>query len=109
MLVFGAIGSTPVDVPETCVQRGASHDLSCRARSPIDTRQRGASGRNIGTVQEPVVFVPTDRDEANLAILDAAGLRPEVVIRMALTSLAAECTPVVWALAASSTTSPSPV
>lgn len=44
------------------------------------------------------MFWPTERDEANLAILEAAGLSVDDVIRAALTSLAADCTPVVWAL-----------
>ena len=51
------------------------------------------------TVERPIVFWPSDQDEANLAILQAAGLSSDIAIRAALTSLAAEYTPVVWALA----------
>jgi hypothetical protein len=50
-------------------------------------------------VERPIVFWPSERDEANLAILKAAGLSSDAAIRSALTSLAAEYTPVVWALA----------
>ena len=45
------------------------------------------------------MFWSNERDEANLAILKAAGLSSDTAIRAALTSLAAEYTPVVWALA----------
>ena len=51
------------------------------------------------TVERPIVFWPSERDEANLAILKAAGLSGDDALRAALTSLAAEYTPVVWALA----------
>lgn len=45
------------------------------------------------------MFWPSERDEAKLAILKAAGLSSDAAIRAALTFLAAEYTPVVWALA----------
>ena len=44
------------------------------------------------------MFWPTDRDKASLEILSAAGLDEEAAIRTALTSLAAEYTPVVWGI-----------
>jgi hypothetical protein len=50
-------------------------------------------------VETPIVFWPSERDEANLAILKAAGLSADAAIRAALTSLAAEYTPALWALA----------
>ena len=54
-------------------------------------------------MERPIVFLPSERDEANLAILKAAGLSTDAAIRAALTSLAAEYTPVVWALAKADT------
>jgi hypothetical protein len=47
------------------------------------------------------VFWPTERDEANLTVLEAAGLSVDAAIRAAITSLAAEYTPAVWALSSS--------
>ena len=58
--------------------------------------QRWAYNR---TVEQPIVFWAGERDEANLAILEAAGLSIDAAIRAALTSMAAEYTPFVWALA----------
>ncbi|MGH9137348.1 MAG: hypothetical protein ACRD0G_09925 [Acidimicrobiales bacterium] len=49
----------------------------------------------------PIVFWATERDEANLAIIEAGGLSRAEAIRLAITNLAAECTPAVWALAVS--------
>ncbi|CAN5723199.1 hypothetical protein BH20ACT4_BH20ACT4_03120 [soil metagenome] len=46
-------------------------------------------------------FWPTEQDEANLAIIESTGLSRDEAIRTAITSLAAECTPVVWALVGS--------
>ncbi len=54
---------------------------------------------NHRTVERPIVFWPSERDEAKLAILRAADLSSDAAIRAALTFLAAEYTPVVWALA----------
>ena len=50
------------------------------------------------------MFWPSERDEASLAILKAVGLSSDAAIRAALTSLAAEYTPVVWALATAADT-----
>ena len=52
-------------------------------------------------MDKPIVYRPTERDEANLAILEAAGLSGEAAIRAAITTLAIECTPVAWALLSS--------
>ena len=57
------------------------------------------AGRTIWIVNKPIVFWPTERDEANLAILETVGLSREAAIRAAITSLAAETSPVAWALA----------
>ena len=63
-----------------------------RGRAPYD-----------GTMEQPIVFWPTERDEENLALLAAAGLDGETAIRAALSTLASECTPAVYALSAAST------
>ena len=46
------------------------------------------------------MFVPNEDDVENLAMLETLGLRPETAIRVALTSLAVEMTPVALALRA---------
>jgi len=55
-------------------------------------------------VENPIVFWPTEQDETNLEVLEAAGLSGEAAIRLAIASLAAECAPVAWALANSDAT-----
>ena len=45
----------------------------------------------------PIVFAPNEQDADHLAILGAVGLSAEAAIRVALTSLAADMTPVVLA------------
>ena len=52
-------------------------------------------------MEAPIVFWATERDEANLAIIEATGLTREEAIRVAITSAAAQSTPVVWALSGS--------
>jgi hypothetical protein len=47
---------------------------------------------------EPIVFVPNEQDAEHLAILQAVGLYADAAIRIALTSLAAEMTPVAVAM-----------
>ncbi len=54
-------------------------------------------------MDKSIVFRPTEHDEANLSILEAAGLSGEAAIRAAITSLAVECMPVAWALLSSDT------
>ena len=51
----------------------------------------------MGGVDAPIVFAPNEQDAAHLAILGAVGLSAEAAIRVALTSLAADMTPVVLA------------
>ena len=52
----------------------------------------------MGEVILPIKFEPDDQDAEHLAILEAVGLAPHAAIRIALTSLAAEMTPVALAL-----------
>ncbi len=47
---------------------------------------------------EQITFVPNEQDTANLAILHAVGLTQHAAIRVALTKLAADMTPVALAL-----------
>ena len=49
-------------------------------------------------MNSPIVFEPNEADVENLAILDAVGLPADAAIRIALTSLAAEMTPVAVSL-----------
>ena len=49
-------------------------------------------------VDSPIVFVPNEQDADTLAFLEALGFTAEAAIRVALTSLAAEMTPVALAL-----------
>ena len=49
-------------------------------------------------MKTPIVFWLTERDEANLAIIEATGLSRDEAIRAAITSAAAASTPVAWAL-----------
>ena len=55
-------------------------------------------------MEEPIVVWLTEQDEANLAIIEATGVSREEAIRAAITHMAAECTPVVWALGRSVST-----
>ena len=48
--------------------------------------------------EEPIVVWLNEQDQINLEIIESTGLTREEAIRTALTSLAAECTPVVLAL-----------
>jgi hypothetical protein len=52
-------------------------------------------------MEEPIVVWLTEQDQVNLAIIEAVGLSRDEAIRTAITSLAAECTPVVLALTGS--------
>jgi hypothetical protein len=49
-------------------------------------------------VEDPVIVWLTEQDATNLAIIESIGLTREEAIRSAITRMAAECTPVVWAL-----------
>ncbi len=87
----------PVTTPDT-TRRGASGTACCQ-RSLADfesSRDTSAPQSYDSSVDKPIVFRPTERNEANLAILEAAGLSGEAAIRAAITSLAVECTPVAW-------------
>ena len=53
-------------------------------------------------MERPIVYLPTERDVANLELLAAMGLNTEQAIRAALDGLAAECTPALYALASTS-------
>jgi hypothetical protein len=56
-------------------------------------------------MEEPIVVWLTEQDEANLAVIEATGLSREEAIRTAITALAAECLPVVYALRGATPTS----
>ncbi len=49
-------------------------------------------------MEDPIIFWSTDEDRRNLAIIEATGLSREEAMRSAITRMAIECTPVVWAL-----------
>jgi antitoxin component of RelBE/YafQ-DinJ toxin-antitoxin module len=49
-------------------------------------------------VTSPIVFEPNEQDAENLAILEVLGLTAHTAIRIALTSLAADMTPVAVAM-----------
>jgi hypothetical protein len=92
-------------------QPGASREERHRA-VPVDRRFEVAPAQvaaghagSLVVVEEPIVFWPSERDEMNFAIIESTGLSREEAIRTAITSLAAQCLPVVWALAGSSPTS----
>ena len=75
---------------------------------PVGHEQNGGGlGSVAGSVErmeEPIVVWLTEQDEANLAIIEATGLSREEAIRAAITHMAAECTPVVWALGRAAST-----
>jgi hypothetical protein len=52
-------------------------------------------------VEDPIIFWSTEEDRRNLAIIEATGLSREEAMRSAITRMAIECTPVVWALGGS--------
>jgi hypothetical protein len=52
-------------------------------------------------VEDPIIFWSTDEDRRNLAIIEATGLSREEAMRSAITRMAIECIPVVWALGGS--------
>ena len=64
----------------------------------------GSVAGSVGGMEEPIVVWLTAQDEANLAIIEATGVSREDAIRAAITHMAAECTPVVWALGRSVST-----
>lgn len=57
-------------------------------------------------MEDPIIFWSTDEDRRNLAIIEATGLSSEDAMRSAITRMAIECTPVVWALRGSLPSSP---
>ena len=52
-------------------------------------------------MEDPIIFWSTEEDRRNLAIIEATGLSREAAMRSAITRMAIECTPVVWALGGS--------
>jgi hypothetical protein len=64
----------------------------------------GPPADSVERMEEPIVVWLTEQDEANLAIIEATGVSREDAIRAAITHMAAECTPVVWALGRSVST-----
>jgi hypothetical protein len=84
----------------------ADHGASDAAPSAMNgmVGRLGSVAGSVEDMEEPIVVWLTEQDEANLAIIEATGVSREDAIRAAITHMAAECTPVVWALGRSVST-----